>query len=237
MSKKRAPTSSPHPVEQLSSPPRNQDGNNTNVPVNNANSQNIFDQTYTSEPPPYSSIAAVDAPTTAASAPLSSSAPASRAATSSFPQLDFSRYTIPEATISRDGSTVATYHPAFTSNPSALVRFVQEQAGLPPLPYIHIVGEGNGIREFDIKINMLPLFLGSNQNTQWNYMKLVAETDVAYRGKNDLSLFPAVNGGLEEWAKRFCKENSSLKTYALPREFLVVLAEGILLTHTRIDSP
>jgi hypothetical protein len=206
----------PHQIEQAASAPgENQDGN-SDVRVNTTNSPNIFDQTFTSEPPPYSSIAA-------ASAALASSAISPRATTSSanFPQLDFSKYTIPEATVSRDGSTVASYHPAFTSNPSTLVRFIQEQAALPPLPYIHIVGESSGIRDFDIKINMLPLFLGSNQNTRWNYMKLVGEKDVAHRGKNDPSLVPAVKGGLEEWAKRFCKEKSSLKTYALPRSLLI----------------
>lgn len=75
--------------------------------------------------------------------------------------------------------------------------------------------EGGAQRDFDIKINMLPLFM--NQNNQigqnsWNYVKLVQESELAYRGKNDPSTSPIVKGGLEEWAKRFCKETSSVKS-------------------------
>lgn len=63
---------------------------------------------------------------------------------------------------------------------------------------------------------MLPMFLnqtaGSAQN-RWNYVKLVADGESAYRGKSDAGISPAVKGGLDEWAKRFCKESSVTKSY------------------------
>jgi hypothetical protein len=183
------------------------------------NNTNVFDQTFTSEPPPYSSPISNTAiprrPIRTASSPATSTS-----TSATFPLIDFSKYSIPDSSLSKDGSTISTYHPSFSSNPANLVRFIQEQAALPPLPYIHILGDDNGgiQRDFDIKINMLPMFLnqiaGSNQN-RWNYVKLVADGESAYRGRSDAGVSPAVKGGLDEWAKRFCKESSAMKSYVL----------------------
>lgn len=182
------------------------------------NTNNIFDQTFTSEPPPYSSPVSNTAiprrPIRATSSPGTSS---STSTSATFPLIDFSKYTIPDSSLSKDGSTISTYHPAFSTNPANLVRFIQEQAALPPLPYIHTLGDDNGLqRDFDIKINMLPMFLnqttGSNQH-RWNYVKLVADGESAYRGRSTTSLSPTVKDGLDEWAKRFCKESSAVKSY------------------------
>lgn len=217
MSKKAASLSGPR---QSASTQNAIDINGSN---NNANSNNeiIFDQTFTSEPPPYSSLApaahnnnitSTTTVTRRSPSGLSSALPGT---------IDFSKYSIPEASLSKDGSTVSTYHPSFTSNPSTLVRFVQEQARLPPLPYIHIQGAKRDLqpqRDFDIKINMLSLFLaaqGTDQSNQWNYVKLVGDEESAYRGKHNPSTLPTVKGGLDEWAKRFCKETSTLKSCVL----------------------
>lgn len=71
---------------------------------------------------------------------------------------------------------------------------------------------------------MLPMFLnqstGSSKRNQWNYVKLVAEGELAYRGKNDAAISPVVKGGLDEWAKRFCKESSAMKSYVLASPIL-----------------
>ncbi|KAI7973604.1 hypothetical protein EIK77_004210 [Talaromyces pinophilus] len=181
------------------------------------NNNNIFDQTFTSEPPPYSSPVSNTAiprrPIRTAAAPVTSTS-----TSATFPLIDFSKYTIPDSSLSKDGSTISTYHPAFSTNPASLVRFIQEQAALPPLPYIHILGDDNGglQRDFDIKINMLPMFLnqtGNGNQNRWNYVKLVADGESAYRGRSDAGISPTVKGGLDEWAKRFCKEGSAVKSY------------------------
>ncbi|GAM42888.1 hypothetical protein TCE0_044r17262 [Talaromyces pinophilus] len=186
------------------------------------NNNNIFDQTFTSEPPPYSSPVSNTAiprrPIRTAAAPVTSTS-----TSATFPLIDFSKYTIPDSSLSKDGSTISTYHPAFSTNPASLVRFIQEQAALPPLPYIHILGDDNGglQRDFDIKINMLPMFLnqtGNGNQNRWNYVKLVADGESAYRGRSDAGISPTVKGGLDEWAKRFCKEGSAVKSFTLTRQ-------------------
>uniref|UniRef100_A0A093VE54 Myosin-11 n=1 Tax=Talaromyces marneffei PM1 TaxID=1077442 RepID=A0A093VE54_TALMA len=184
------------------------------------NNNNVFDQTFTSEPPPYSSPISN---TAIPRRPIRTASSPSASTSATFPLIDFSKYTIPDSLLSKDGSTISTYHPAFSTNPANLVRFIQEQAALPPLPYIHIMGDDNGgmQRDFDIKINMLPMFMnqlaGSNQN-RWNYVKLVADGESAYRGKSDAAMSPTVKGGLDEWAKRFCKEGSAVKSFTLTRQ-------------------
>ncbi|EED21529.1 conserved hypothetical protein [Talaromyces stipitatus ATCC 10500] len=191
---------------------------------------NIFDQTFTSEPPPYSSSIPNTAiprqplrtPTTSTTT-TTSPTPSSTSAT--FPLIDFSKYSIPDSSLSKDGSTISTYHPSFSTNPANLVKFIQEQAALPPLPYIHILGDDpTGLqRDFDIKINMLPMFMnqsfaGGGKQNQWNYVRLVADGELAYRGRSDAAISPAVKGGLDEWAKKFCKESSAVKSFTLTRQ-------------------
>jgi hypothetical protein len=210
MSKKAASLSRPRQSASTT-----QNAIDINQQGNANNNEIIFDQTFTSEPPSYSSVA----PANNNSTSIATRSP-SRLSTA-LPGIDFSKYSIPEASLSKDGSTVSTYHPSFTSNPSTLVRFVQEQARLPPLPYIHILGAKRDLqpqRDFDIKINMLSLFLAqdNNQSNQWNYVKLVGDEESAYRGKHNPSILPTAKGGLDEWAKRFCKETSTLKSYVSP---------------------
>ncbi|QKX62265.1 uncharacterized protein TRUGW13939_09424 [Talaromyces rugulosus] len=214
MSKKAASLSGPR---QSASTTQNAIDINANQRGNANNNEIIFDQTFTSEPPPYSSVT----PVHNNSISIATRSP-SRLSTA-LPGIDFSKYSIPEASLSKDGSTVSTYHPSFTSNPSTLIRFVQEQARLPPLPYIHIAGAKRDLqpqRDFDIKINMLSLFLAqeNNQSNQWNYVKLVGDEESAYRGKHNPSTLPTAKGGLDEWAKRFCKETSTLKSFTLTRQ-------------------
>lgn len=222
----------------------NQDADNSNNLQNdddnndrdgNNNNNNIFDQTITSEePPPYSSSSLVfdnsggrPVPNTVSSTTSTTAIKMFSPASSVFPLINFHKYIIPQAQLSRDGSTISVYHPSLSTHAETLVNFIKEQASLPPLPYIHVQGKDHGTLEknFDLKINMLPMFLSQGQNG-WNYVKLVAEGEMAYRGRNTVSISPNVNGGLEEWATRFCKESSSTKSYvsifsSISDEFIV----------------
>lgn len=116
---------------------------------------------------------------------------------------------------------------------------------------MHIQGEkqeGASQRDFDIKINMLPLFLDQSQNNnsnnnntnnsgnKWNYVRLVADSEPAYRGKHDPSTSPVVKGGLDEWAKRFCKE-TSMKSYVSVPLFLPVSLSICLCVRMADISP
>lgn len=170
------------------------------------------EHTPSTEPPPYSSPVVL--PTTVHDQPRSSRYPRS---IPSLPNLDYSKYLIPDCTVSKDGTTIATYHPSFSTDPRALTRFIQEQASLPPLPYIHIVG---GSREavmmqqpdFNIKLNMLRYFVPTQSNG-WNYLRLVGDNEIAFRGKHTQTTTPVVKGGIEDWARRFCNESSSQKRF------------------------
>lgn len=191
----------------------------SNTRDENAASSDVIDNDVAipHDPPPYSSSTTT----------LLNARPSPATIPPCLPRVDYSRYLIPEATVSKDGSTISTYHPGFTSSPQALTKFIQEQAALPPLPYIHIVGKWTEMHatepDFDLKINMLPFFIssdsqrgitvdGSGGSSSWNYVKLVTENEMAFRGKNNQTLTPTVKGGLYEWASRFCKEHSNLKT-------------------------
>lgn len=177
-----------------------------------AASQSLVDheETNGTEPPPYSSPVVP----TIHDQPRSSRYPRS---IPWLPNLDYSKCSIPDCKVSKDGAVIATYHPSLSSDPRALARFIQEQAALPPLPYIHIVGRSRETMmqppDFDIKLNMLWYFVPTQSNG-WNYLKLVSDNEPAFRGKNTPTTTPAVKGGLEDWARRFCSESSSQKTYA-----------------------
>ncbi|KAL1885489.1 ATP-dependent RNA helicase [Paecilomyces lecythidis] len=136
----------------------------------------------------------------------------------SLPNLDYSKYQIPECTVSKDG-TIITYHRPLCSDGKALAQFIKEQAALPPLPYIRILGGSprDLQPDFDVRINMLRYFLPTRPSTRLNYLKLVEDGQLAFRGKNTQTTTPNAKNGIEDWARRFCSENSSLKTFTLER--------------------
>ncbi|KAJ9307062.1 hypothetical protein DTO027B5_107 [Paecilomyces variotii] len=166
------------------------------------------------EPPPYSS------PVAARPSPSGNQQRSIRCLSNipSLPNLDYSKYQIPECTVSKDGTITTNYRP-LCSDATALAQFIREQAALPPLPYIRIVGlpPGASQPDFDVRINMLRYFLPTRSSTGWNYLKLVEDGQLAFRGKNTQTTTPNTKNGIEDWAKRFCAEKSSLKTFTLER--------------------
>ncbi|OJJ49919.1 hypothetical protein ASPZODRAFT_128495 [Penicilliopsis zonata CBS 506.65] len=174
------------------------------------------------EPPPYSSPVVSPGGPSAASSSSRRPLAASTIPTPWLPDLDFSRYSIADATVSKDGTTIVTTSPVLSHDSKALLRFIQDQASLPPLPYIRIVGTpppGQSRPDFDIKLNMLRYFLPrqqtnsstTNSTSNWNYVRLVGENELAFRGKSTQTTTPTVKS-LEQWAWKFCNEKSSVKT-------------------------
>jgi hypothetical protein len=175
----------------------------------------LEDNGTTPQPPPYSSSPTSIAPVSRSMMTISPT----------LPRINYSKYTIPEATLSKDGTTISTYYPGFTSSPQTLTKFIHEQCALPPLAYVHIVGKSADFGsepDFDLKINLLPYLIPSHvqegtaaysgDSSLWNYMKLVGDNELALRGNSVPSLKPRSKGGLHEWTARFCKEPSSLKS-------------------------
>ncbi|KAL1960725.1 hypothetical protein VTO42DRAFT_6555 [Malbranchea cinnamomea] len=133
--------------------------------------------------------------------------------TPGLPPLNFTRYQIAEATLSKDKTTITVTQPDLSTNPVRLAKFITEQAALPPKPEIRIMGirdsvYGENKVDFDIRINMLRYILRPPSSQPWNYMKIVGGVD----GRN------GGNGGLGAWAKQFCNDNAAKKTFVLTRE-------------------
>lgn len=66
--------------------------------------------------------------------------------------------------------------------------------------------------DFNIKLNMLRYFVPTQSNG-WNYLRLVGDNEIAFRGKHTQTTTPVVKGGIEDWARRFCNESSSQKRF------------------------
>lgn len=120
------------------------------------------------------------------------------------PNLDFAKYRIPESTLSKDQCIVTTTLSALSSNPRALEAFVREQAVLPPRPHVTMIGVRGQVVDFNIKINMLRYIVHPNEN--WNFIKISPLNQKSSK-KSD-----AHGDGLGEWARRFCKDSSLMKS-------------------------
>jgi hypothetical protein len=121
------------------------------------------------------------------------------------PNIDFSKYRIPESTLSKDQSTVTTTLSSLTSDPATLERFIREQASLPPRPHICIKGHHASNVDFDIKINMIRYIMHPEEH--WNFVKLSALPEKKLSKSNQ-----AGQDSLGDWTKRFCKDNAIMKT-------------------------
>lgn len=151
------------------------------------------------------------------------SSPAPRPTTSSasnsipgLPPIDFRLFAIPNLTLSKDSSTLETSHPQFSTSAPALLNLIQTHVGLPPHPQIRIVGtrEMVGV-DFDIRISLMSYLVRSPEarGGRWNYMRLIADGEMGWRGGSAVTAKPAVKRGLEEWVDRYVAEESKDKRY------------------------
>lgn len=120
------------------------------------------------------------------------------------PHLDFSRYKIPESTLSKDQCVVTTTLSSLYSDPRALETFVREQAALPPRPHVYLTGVRGQTVDFNIKLNMLRYIIHPNE--KWNFVK------VSPLHQKPSKKSEAQGDGLGEWARRFCKDSSLMKS-------------------------
>jgi hypothetical protein len=121
------------------------------------------------------------------------------------PNIEFWKYRIPESTLSNDQRAVTTTLSSLTSNPAALEKFIREQAALPPRPHVCIKGQHATNVDFDVKINIMRYII--NPEEKWNFIKLSPLPD-----KKALKASGSSKDNLGEWTKRFCKDNSLIKT-------------------------
>lgn len=120
------------------------------------------------------------------------------------PNLAFAKYRIAESTLSKDQCVVTTTLSSLSSDPRALETFVREQAALPPRPHVMVTGVRGQTTDFNIKINMLRYIM--NPNEKWNFVK------VSPLGQKPSRKSEAQGDGLGEWARRYCKDSSLMKS-------------------------
>jgi hypothetical protein len=123
------------------------------------------------------------------------------------PKFNFAKYRVPEATLSKDQSTLTTTFAAFNSDPKALELFIREQAALPPKPQVRVTGThtemGQTKVDFDVRLNMIRYLLHPQE--KWNFIKISPpEKKLSKDSKEE-------NDGLSDWAKKFCKDIAMIK--------------------------
>jgi hypothetical protein len=122
------------------------------------------------------------------------------------PNIEFQKYRIPESSLSKDQRTVTTTLSTLISDPTALERFIREQAALPPRPHVCIKGNHATNVDFDIKINMMRYIIHP-EDEKWNFIKLSPLPE-----KKNSKASEAGRDSLAEWTKRFCKDSAIIKT-------------------------
>jgi hypothetical protein len=90
---------------------------------------------------------------------------------------------------------------------------IQAQSALPPKVQIYVRGMGSGATpDFHIKLNMMPFIIGDKDpQKRWNYLKVVDDGEMAWRGETKMTGEPKLNGGIDEWVRRYCADTSAIK--------------------------
>ncbi|KIX02870.1 uncharacterized protein Z518_08813 [Rhinocladiella mackenziei CBS 650.93] len=170
--------------------------------------------------------------------------------------INFSKYNIPQAKISKDQATITTGKPELIATQYALVKFIHEQAALPPKPIMIVRGthlgayskHGETIVDFELKFNLtslLDLDTGADLDgtrsptgrirvkmfqgsPSSSGMQTSSGSGSGSRGSNASSLNP-----LEQWVKKFCDdkaENRSFTLHRLASNLPTPILEGMVRT-------
>ena len=71
--------------------------------------------------------------------------------------------------------------------------------------------------DFDIKLNLMNLIVpDEDRKGRMNYVKVIGPGEMGFRGEGRETTVPAVTGGLEEWARRYCEDSSAIKQFDSP---------------------
>ncbi|KAK0111486.1 hypothetical protein ONS95_001841 [Cadophora gregata] len=170
------------------------------------------DDEQTNEPPPYSG------PTS--SAMTRAPAPQPQPTYPGLPRLNYSLYTPPTFTLSDDQKTLTSYSPELSIYPTKLISLIQSLATVPPKPQIRIIGKSsNGEVDFDVRLNLMNLIVpeeGKAGSGRMNYVKVIGKGEMGFRGEGKEALVPDLRS-LEEWARRYCEDQNSIKRFVLDR--------------------
>jgi hypothetical protein len=134
------------------------------------------------------------------------------------PALDYRLYAPPLFELSADSVTIRSSAPHWSSSTAALVDLIRAQSTVPPKPQIHISGKRNTRLDFAVKLNLMSLLVPEDPRRRMDYIRCVADGELALRGGVKASTEPSAGeGGLEAWAARFVADGSSVKSFVLER--------------------
>jgi len=126
--------------------------------------------------------------------------------------VDFSLYRIPGAKLSKDHITITINDPKYSISPQSLLDLMLAQSKLPPHPQIRITGKRDGFgTDFDIKISMLRYIVrppDARGSSTWNYIKLLNNGELGWRGGKEQTTLPSSKGGLKAWVARFVDDDN-----------------------------
>jgi hypothetical protein len=130
------------------------------------------------------------------------------------PRLNYALYSPPNYKLSSDQISITTYKPEPNVYPAVLMSIIQAQAALPPKVQVHAKGMPypGAEPDFHIKLNIMPLIIGDKDPPKrWNYLKVVDDGEMAWRGETKMTTEPNLNGGIDEWVRRYCADTSAIK--------------------------
>jgi hypothetical protein len=159
------------------------------------------DYQHITTPPPYSGPSA---PSASTSAPR---------LFPGLPNLNYALYSPATFKLSADETTITSSKPELSTYPGTLNSLIQYQATIPPKAHICVKGSRpSGHVDFDLKLNMMALLVGhSDQRERWSYLKVVEDSEVAFRGGSKESTTPRPPGGIDAWVRRFCEDKAAIK--------------------------
>ncbi|KAH8590083.1 hypothetical protein B0O99DRAFT_691928 [Bisporella sp. PMI_857] len=134
------------------------------------------------------------------------------------PRLNYALYAPPTFSLSSDAATLTSQDPTLSVYPAKLISLIQSLASIPPKPIIRITGRCNDTLDFDVKINCMNLIIPEDTKRRMNYVKTIGHGETGWRGDTKETTTPTVTGGLEEWARKYCADQSSIKHFLLKRE-------------------
>ncbi|KAH8686016.1 hypothetical protein BGZ60DRAFT_365784 [Tricladium varicosporioides] len=161
-------------------------------------------------PPPYSG------PTTP-SMTIPDPAPPAEIAVPGIPKLDYRLYSPQSFTLTQDQVLITSNDPRISNHPDNLVALIQQLATVPPKPQIRIIGKTSDSNiDFDVKLNVMNLIVPDEKKLRMNYVTTIGAGELGFRGETKETRTPTIQG-LEEWAKLYCEDKSSIKHFTLDR--------------------
>ena len=70
----------------------------------------------------------------------------------------------------------------------------------------------DGQIDFDVKVNMMNLIVPEEERKgRMNYVKIIGNGEMGFRGDARESTVPTKTGGLEEWVRAYCEDGAGIK--------------------------